>query len=193
MTDLTFEAFPKIARLKRPCVITEKVDGTNAQLVFNEDGAMLVGSRKRQIWPEGYGNKPKGCDNFAFANWAYAHQDQLFEFLGVGRHYGEWAGLGIQRGYGLDHKRFYLFNTGRFGKGRQEIPDDLRAVGLDVVPVLYSGDFDTTAVDRFMAELNGSSRVNGYNDPEGIIVYLTAAREYFKVTYEMDDGKWRHE
>jgi hypothetical protein len=31
-----FEEFPKIARLKRKVVITEKVDGTNAQIAFNE-------------------------------------------------------------------------------------------------------------------------------------------------------------
>jgi len=192
VTDLTFEPFPKIARLKRPCVITEKVDGTNAQLVFDAEGNMLVGSRKRQIWPEGHPEKPKGCDNFAFAQWAYVHQTELFEFLGVGRHYGEWAGLGIQRGYGLDHKRFFLFNAGRFGPGRQDIPEGLRAAGLDVVPVLYQGDFDTGAVDKVMADLRGNSRVNAWHDPEGVIVYMTASRELYKVTYEMDDGKWRH-
>ena len=193
MSELVFEPFPKIPRLKRPCVITEKVDGTNAQLCFDDDGNLLVGSRKRQIWPEGTPDKPKGCDNFAFAQWAYSHKDELFSFLGAGRHYGEWAGLGIQRGYGLDHKRFFLFNAGRFGPGRQEIPESLRAVGLDVVPVLYNGDFDTGAVDTVMANLRGASLVNGYPDPEGIIVYLTASRELYKVTYEMDDGKWRHE
>ena len=36
--DLTFEKFPEMARLKRQCVITEKLDGTNAQIVFSEDG-----------------------------------------------------------------------------------------------------------------------------------------------------------
>lgn len=193
MSELVFEPFPKIPRLKRPCVITEKVDGTNAQLCFDEQGNLLVGSRKRQIWPEGSIDKPKGCDNFAFAQWAYGHQDELFRFLGPGRHYGEWAGKGIQRGYGLDDKRFFLFNVGRFGPDRQEVPDDLREVGLDVVPTLYAGDFDTGAVDMVMEELRGRSRVNSFPDPEGIVVFLTASRELYKVTYEMDDGKWRHE
>lgn len=194
MTELTFEPFPKLARLKRGCTITEKIDGTNAQIVFNEHGDMLVGSRKRQIWPEGTMGRGKGCDNFGFAGWAYENRDALFEFLGPGRHYGEWAGLGIQRGYNLDHKRFFLFNTARFGPGRQEIPVDTLAE-LDVVPVLYEGDFTTSAVDEVMQELYDlGSIINPLDriEPEGVVVYHHALRSSFKVTYAMDDGKWRH-
>ena len=37
MTDqIQFEAFDKIPRLKRGCVITEKIDGTNAQIYIPE-------------------------------------------------------------------------------------------------------------------------------------------------------------
>jgi hypothetical protein len=202
MNELTFEPFPKLARLRRTCTITEKIDGTNAQIVFGADGELLVGSRKRAIYPEGtqfnaQGEVIKGTDNFGFAAWVYANRDELFEFLGEGRHYGEWAGVGIQRGYHLDHKRFFLFNSARFGPGRQEIPPSLRAKGLDVVPVLYEGEFTTDTVDNCMESLwaTGShvvSRLGHGHDPEGVVVYHHALRSYFKVTYDYDDGKWRH-
>ncbi len=107
--ELKFEPFNKIGRLKRTCTITEKIDGTNAQICFNAAGEMLVGSRKRQIWPEGFEGKDKGCDNAGFAKWAYENKDALFDFLGEGRHFGEWCGGKIQRGYGLTEKRFALF------------------------------------------------------------------------------------
>lgn len=197
-TVLEFEKFDKIARLKRTCTITEKIDGTNAQVVFDADGGMLVGSRKRRIYPEGTvtdatGKPIKGTDNFGFARWCYDNREALFEFLGEGRHYGEWAGAGIQRGYNLDHKRFYLFNTARFGPCRQEIPPALDRIGLDTVPTLFNGDFSSTVVDECMDFLhNNGSILNHATRPEGIVVYHTALRTYAKVTFEMDDGKWRH-
>ena len=36
-----FIEFPKMARLTRECIITEKIDGTNAQIAITEDGVML--------------------------------------------------------------------------------------------------------------------------------------------------------
>lgn len=186
--ELTFEPFAKMSRMKRGCTITEKIDGTNAQLVFDAEGNMLVGSRKRQIWPEGYEDKPKGCDNYGFAGWAYENQEDLFNFLGEGRHYGEWCGAGIQRRYGLDMKHFALFNTACFGPDAQEIPDYLRNIGLTSVPVLYQGVFTTDAVDEVMADLlkDGSEFAWGFMKPEGVVVYHHALRHYFKVTYEHD-------
>ena len=191
MTDLIFEPFPKIPRLKRGCVISEKVDGSNAQIVFDQYGNVLVGSRKRTIFPEGTVCQGlsiiKGTDNYGFAGWVQENQALLFRTLGPGRHYGEWAGLGIQRGYKLDHKRFFLFNTHRFGN----LPEDALNIGLDVVPVLYAGDFTTTAVDDAMEDLRvNGSRVDGVSNAEGVIVYHTAAQAYFKVTFDGDRGKW---
>lgn len=186
--ELIFEKFPSLKRMKRNCVITEKIDGTNAQICFDAEGNMLVGSRKRQIWPEGTTGKEKGCDNQGFAQWAYSLKEELFEFLGEGRHFGEWAGLGIQRKYGLKQKVFLLFNTARFGPGRQEIPEHLSLSGLGVVPVLYEGIFTTDAVDKTMAKLleTGSYIGQGFMNPEGVVVYHTALRDYFKITYEHD-------
>lgn len=191
MSDLEFIPFSKIGRMKRECTITEKIDGTNAQIVFNDAGELLVGSRKREIFPNGTEGKEKGCDNYGFAQWVYDNREPLFEFLGGGRHYGEWAGNGIQRGYGLDEKAFFLFNTFRFSEGRQEIPTELSDIGLKAVPVLYQGLFSSTVIDDAMTELlEGGSMLNENESPEGIIVYHHAIKTYFKVTYEYDgEGK----
>jgi len=186
--ELVFEEFQSIKRMKKNCVITEKIDGINVQICFSSNGNVLAGSRKRQIWPEGTKGKPKGCDNKGFAGWVYDNKEALFDFLGEGRHYGEWCGCGIQRRYGLNIKMFLLFNTARFGPGRQEIPEHLLNIGLGSVPVLYKGIFTTDAVDMAMERLktNGSS-INSFNKPEGVVVYHSALRSYFKVTYEHDD------
>ena len=49
-----FECFPMIARLTRNVVITEKIDGSNACILVNEDDTMQVGSRTRWITPDNY-------------------------------------------------------------------------------------------------------------------------------------------
>lgn len=193
---MEFEEFPKIGRLRQQCTITEKIDGTNAQICFNDSGEMLVGSRKREIFPESTAGQPKGCDNFAFARWADNYHVSLFEFLGEGRHYGEWAGLGIQRNYGLTEKRFYLFNSFRLTTNLQpiNIPECLIEAGLRVVPVLYQGDFSMQAVSEIMNNLkiNGSF-ISPFDNPEGIIVYHHGTHTYSKVTFEYDKGKWSRE
>ena len=94
-----------MARLSRECIITEKLDGTNAQICITEAGDFLVGSRTRWITPE--------YDNFGFARWAHENRDDLMT-LGVGKHFGEWWGMGIQRNYGLTERRFSLFNVTRW-------------------------------------------------------------------------------
>jgi len=195
--ELTFEKFEKIGRLNRSCTITEKIDGTNAQICFNAEGDMLVGSRKRQIWPAGYEGRiidrrvslpSNSCDNAGFAAWAYSNRDELFEFLGKGRHFGEWCGGKIQRGYGIPDKAFLLFNVNRFGPFRQEIPQSLMEIGLGTVPVLYQGPFSSNVIDDVMSDLavRGSAFVDGYMNPEGVVVYHHAIKKMFKVTYEHD-------
>ena len=185
--ELVFEPFEKLGRMNRGCTITEKIDGTNAQICFGADGDMLVGSRKRQIWPEGWEGKT-GCDNAGFAGWVYVNREALFEFLGEGRHFGEWCGGKIQRGYDMEEKRFLLFNTGRFGPDRQEIPEELKEVGLGVVPVLYQGMFTSDVVDEVMDSLKhyGSKISEGFMNPEGVVVYHQAIKKMFKVTYDHD-------
>ena len=169
-----FVAFPKIPRLSRRCVITEKIDGTNACIFIGEDGEFLVGSRTRWITPEN--------DNYGFARWAYEHKDELLK-LGPGRHFGEWWGQGIQRGYGLKEKRFSLFNTSRW------MDDAVRPACCHVVPVLYDGTFDGTEIHSALVGLvlAGSAAAPGFMRPEGIVIYHTAGNLYFKKTIEKDE------
>lgn len=182
-----FVEFPKIARLSREVVVTEKIDGTNAQVCIGDDGTVRAGSRNRWITPED--------DNFGFAAWVRDHADELAA-LGPGRHFGEWWGSGIQRGYGLPkgEKRFSLFNTGRWvqdGGDRPPLADGQRYAPLccHVVPVLWRGEFDTTVIHGLLAELRefGSDAAPGFMKPEGLIVYHVAGNLYFKKTIEKDE------
>lgn len=169
---MEFQAFPKIPRLKRDCIITEKIDGTNACIAIDSEGNFHVQSRSRIITPE--------ADNFGFARWAYEHKDELM-LLGHGYHYGEWWGAGIQRRYGLTEKRFSLFNTHR--------PVETLPPCVSQVPVLYKGPFTTDIVTNLVASLaiNGSVAAPGFMDPEGVVVYVAAARQMFKVTCQNDE------
>jgi hypothetical protein len=198
MTDLTFEPWPKIARLNRDCIITEKIDGTNAAvivveaspsdrhghphgttLVDTEDYLYLVAaqSRTRLITPD--------ADNFGFARWVHDNAEALAATLGTGRHFGEWWGQGIQRKYGLDHKRFSLFNVNRYGAL------DLSALpNVALVPTLYAGPFSTETVDSVVDGLRftGSKAAPGFPRPEGVVVFHVAAQTVFKVTCEGDEA-----
>lgn len=170
----TFQAFPKIARLNREIVITEKIDGTNACVIVGEDGTVAAQSRNRLITPED--------DNFGFAAWVRDHADCL-RHLGPGYHYGEWWGRGIQRGYGLSERRFSLFNTARW-----ENPH-VRPECCCVVPVLHRGvgfDFVHTTLQHLKAF--GSEAAPGFMQPEGIVVWHEASRQLFKVTCENDES-----
>jgi len=195
-----FEPFAKIGRLKRDMVITEKIDGTNAQvhiieadalavgidesnvLARNEAGdIMLAGSRSRYLSVGHDG--VKGQDNFGFAAWVKANADALWS-LGHGRHYGEWWGSGVQRGYGLTDKRFSLFNTRRWLDGKETLP-----ACCHLVPVLKHWTFDTTVIDEVITELseNGSAAAPGFMQPEGIVIYQVATGTLFKRTLDKDD------
>ena len=56
-----FREFPKMARLNRECLITEKIDGTNGCVVVAEDGEVYAQSRNRLLLSE--------TDGFGFALW----------------------------------------------------------------------------------------------------------------------------
>jgi hypothetical protein len=169
-----FQGFPKIPRLKRDCIVTEKIDGTNASIFIGEDGEFLVGSRNRWITPQ--------ADNYGFAKWAYDNKQELLK-LGPGHHFGEWWGKGIQRGYGIEDKRFSLFNTHRW----EHNPD--RPVCCGVVPVIYIGPFTDDAIDRciFSLQASGSYAAPGFMEPEGIVVYHKASGQMFKRTLKNDE------
>lgn len=244
-----FEPFPKVPRLSREMVITEKLDGTNAQVFIREAEvddfrlnaemnwpvivaqealppmAIYAGSRKRWIRPNA--GKALQTDNFGFASWVYDNAQELVK-LGPGTHYGEWWGQGIQRGYGLTEKRFSLFNVGRWRSihdhpGKSDpicqyagpgVPvkaaccsetcayeDHTHFIGrtvaphcCHVVPVLFRGTFGAGLSGLVMHHLSvsGSIAAPGFMNPEGIMIYHTAARQMFKKTFDGDaEGKER--
>lgn len=212
---MEFMAWPSIARLNREIIVTEKIDGTNAAVIieslgmYSPEGAMQVvsdhtdeyvthvlmpapvrgtfevlevgaQSRKRLISPLD--------DNFGFATWVHGNATELVQALGEGRHYGEWWGSGVQRGYGLSkgEKRFSLFNVKRW----EDV--DFRDYGLPnvaCVPVLYRGPFSQGVINGLVEELRsqGSLAAFGFDRPEGVVVYHTAANTLFKVTLENDE------
>lgn len=171
---MDFVGFPKIPRLTRTIIVTEKIDGTNASIHIGEDGEFLVGSRNRFITPED--------DNFGFAAWAIENRSEL-EKLGPGRHYGEWWGRGIGRKYDKDNREFWLFNTARWGD------PEVRPKCCGVVPVLLTRGYSDTAVDGVMELLRrkGSVAAPGFMNPEGIVVYHTASQQMYKKTLEKDE------
>lgn len=204
--DAAFRPFPKIPRFFREITITEKLDGTNAQVLIayepdhpeaDDTGfIVLAGSRQRYLTPEGLG--PKGSDNFGFAAWVHLNRQELKEVLGPGRHFGEWYGKGIQRGYGLTERRFALFNTEKWKgpRGVCIVPSKEPALTppscCEVVPVLYQGPMlsaSTIWAHVHQLEEYGSVAVPGYMKPEGLIVYHHAADRTFKVTCGGDGAK----
>lgn len=191
-TPPAFQAYPKTPRFNRSVVVTEKIDGSNAQILITDydechegeavafgfiEGnpvSMFAGSRNRWVTPG------KQTDNYGFASWCAANSDELFK-LGMGQHFGEWWGLGIARGYNQPEKRLSLFNTARWGDHNPDTP-----ACCSVVPVLYEGSMDK--LDSVLALLReqGSVAAPGFMNPEGIIVYHTASRQPYKVLLDND-------
>ncbi len=188
-----FIEFPKMARLKRECIITEKIDGTNACIRITEDGQFFTGSRTRWITPDD--------DNYGFSRWSHEHKEELLS-LGIGNHFGEWWGSGCQRGYGLikGEKRWSMFNVGRWCLHSQKplrIPtadtriekwQDVLPACCHLVPVLFRGEFDTDRVDECLEDLRiqGSRAAPGFMKPEGVVCFHVAANVGFKTTLEKD-------
>jgi len=182
--------------------VTEKIDGTNAAVVieeldettvndtqefvfikykpetdFGQWYAVSAQSRHRVITPED--------DNYGFAAWVRDNAVSLVQDLGSGYHFGEWFGLGIQRGYGLQRKRFALFNSGWwFGAC-------FKTLGLEVVPLLYRGRFSEEKIRVCLEGLriNGSEVSYGFARPEGVVVYHEKSRQSFKITLDVDGYK----
>lgn len=170
-----FQPFPKISRWSREVIITEKIDGTNAQVVVSDDGSSVcAGSRSRFITPE--------ADNFGFAKWVEANAEEL-KRLGPGTHYGEWMGQGIQRGYGLKEKRFYLFNVSRW--------EAERPACCHVVPVLcrcHADDLNVHVANMMQVlRESGSFAVPGFMKPEGVVIFHVAGNALFKKTLDRDE------
>jgi hypothetical protein len=175
-----FQAWPKIPRLENERFqISEKIDGTNGCIIITLHNQMgnknciytdyiydvYAQSRSKLITPEN--------DNFVFAKWVKENAVQLINDLGVGYHYGEWWGQGINRGYGLDHKRFSLFNLRKQSSICYNVP----------VISMQEGRFDMESlnIDVEYLKKNGSFAAPEYMKPEGLVIYAEKAKCYWKV------------
>lgn len=191
-----FPKFGKIPRWNREVTVTEKIDGTNGVIAIAhiadiatqmewgypvilaqgpDDLVLYAGSRNRWLTVQ--------QDNHGFAEWAFSVAPELFK-LGPGVHYGEWYGRGIQRGYGLNEKRFMLFNQTRWAD------PEVRPSVCEVSTVLWQGNGHDVGPGVAWAEAilrhNGSYHVPGYDRPEGLVIYHHASNSLFKVTLEND-------
>lgn len=197
---MEFKPFPKIERIgKVNMQITQKIHGSNAQVYISmadvvffrdefeyEEGAIKVdgeyyilrcGSRTRWIVP--------GDDNYGFAAFVYANAEEFIRCLGVGQHFGEWAGPGINSGEGLTEKTFVLFDYWKFPPERKLPPQTI------VVPVLYQGVMELGKIDEVMDELktNGSKLALGFMRPEGVVISAMGTR--YKKVFQAEETQWK--
>lgn len=171
---MEFVEYGKTPRLFRDIVITEKIDGSNCVIGIDaEDGIVRAGSRTKWL---------DDADHFEFRKWCHENRDSLIEDLGTGLHRGEWFGMGMQRKYGMDHREFALFNTGKW----KDV--EFKTKNLRTVPILYEGVWDHFAIQRALDELiyHGSLAAPGFMRPEGICIFHTQANIVFKVLVEND-------
>lgn len=209
-----FQPYGKTPRLNKQITVTEKIDGSNCAVMIrplpanvdcyehetvvrfpkNEGGdysELAVGaqSRNRLIKPG------KQSDNAGFAAWVWDNAYELVRGLGVGRHFGEWWGPGVQFDYGIEGKRFSLFNPFTFGTaGNDEVPSALAEVGVRVVPLLLQwGHFDSTRIDGVVTTLvelgSAAAALEGVSGAkaEGVIVRHSASGQLYKRLIENDD------
>lgn len=157
---MEFKSFNKIPRVSNNAIIiTEKIDGTNALIAISNKGDFYTGSRNRWLTPED--------DNYGFSKWANENKEELME-LGPGYHYGEWYGLGIQRGYGLEEKRFMLFDVHRW-------VNITAPKCCEVATILGSSMKDAKEILE-----QGSVHVPRWDRPEGFVIYQTATKSLLK-------------
>ena len=149
----------------------------NSFTVIEHFTDILCGSRTRWITPED--------DNYGFARHVYAHKEEFIEKLGVGQHFGEWAGPGINSGEGLTEKLFILFDHWKYPPERPLPPKTV------VVPVLYQGQMDLSVIETVMNDLktNGSKLVQGFMRPEGVVIQTLGTR--YKKVFDAEETQWK--
>lgn len=199
---MEFKPFPKIQNLSKiEMVLTQKIHGTNAQIFIAEVPSNLVwfngveqvdpnvvtlegkhyiiraGSRTRWIYP--------GDDNYGFAAFVDLHKEEFIRKLGVGQHFGEWAGPGINSGEGLSERVFVLFSWWQFSPDRELPPS------TTIVPLLYKGPFNLEVIDSVMEDLktNGSKLAPGFMRPEGVVVDVLGHK--LKKVFNPEETQWK--
>lgn len=164
ITMIEFKKWPKIGRgdpLPLMVTITEKIDGMNACIVIKDGKLAAVQSRNSFLTK---------IDGTGLLYWARNNADELAT-MGDGYHYGEWAGLGIQKNrHKIDGRKFFLFNTKRWGTERPSC--------CNVVPVMYEGELRKGNIAQCLEYL-----LNGADNPEGVVVYYHFFDTYTKHTF----------
>lgn len=188
-----FKKFKSIPRLLKECLISEKLDGSNGLIYIDENNHIFVGSRNRWLWASSQDEIYN--DNHGFAFWVKNNEKKLLK-LGQGYHYGEWVGKKIQRSYGLEEKKFYLFNINKWhkkeprlssidNKTKEEKYTEECPKCCEVVPVLFEGLFTTENIEMTLARLKEhGSYIASFMNPEGIIIYHKASGYLFKKTFD---------
>jgi hypothetical protein len=176
-----FKKFSKIEWLDSVTMtITQKMHGTNAQILIqkNSDGEleMHCGSKTRWLTPV--------SDNYGFCQWANENKEELINFLGEGRHYGEWCGPGINSGEGLEEKTLFLFEFWKH-KDKPSFPKNVRCV-----PVLHRGAFSPDFIKLNMLKLkyDGSYAVSGFYNVEGAVIQIGETR--YKQVFKPEETQW---
>jgi hypothetical protein len=177
---MEFKEFPKIQQLlKTRLQITQKLNGTNAQVViFDTPGGIDIkcGSRNRWITPDD--------DNFGFARFVYENKADFIEKLGIGTHFGEWCGPGIQSSEGLSVRTFVLFEHWKYPSDR------LLPVNTIPVPVLYIGTYEDNVIAETISKfkIEGSKLVPGFMRVEGVVVNLGGHN--YKYVFDAEETAW---
>lgn len=190
---MEFKPFPSIKRINNAHMqITQKIHGSNAQILIttevpgDAEGLLVhvgginyrvfVGSRTRWIKPD--------SDNYGFATFVYNNAEEFVNKLGVGQHFGEWAGPGINSGEGLTEKTFVIFDYWKYPAERP-LPPQTR-----VMPVLYTGGMDLSQIELVMQDLkqNGSKLVPGFMRPEGAVISIDGVR--YKKVFNAEEIAW---
>ncbi len=185
-SPIEFKPWGKIPRFDDVRMrITQKMHGTNAQIVIENDvdaGVMRIkaGSRTRYLTQEN--------DNYGFARFVHDNAEDLIEILNEGTHYGEWCGPGINSGEGLKEKTLFLFNVPKF----RHFIEHREHPQVSCVPILYEGPFSTDIIDQVFKWLKreGSHAVEPgtFDRVEGIVIEVAGKR--FKKVFDVDDTGW---
>lgn len=180
--ESNFVEFNKIENFdKLTMVITQKIHGTCAQILIKKtdlgEFIFKVGSKNRWLSEEN--------DNYGFCAWCNKNKEILIEFLGEGRHYGEWCGPGINSGEGLKERTLVLF---AWYNNTKEIP----LPNIKFVPVLQERTyFSVLKISDVMYDLkeNGSRLVEGYMNPEGVVIDIGGLK--YKKVFTPEETKWK--
>lgn len=184
-TEVEFKGWPKTPRLTNETFsITEKLDGTNAQIYIHEDGTIQAGSRTQWLSEE--------KDNYGFYKWVQERRGSLITNLAPGRYYGEFIGAGIQRKYNLSpDKRLYLFHLREnmlLCEPKSVCLSTLCDASVYFIPMLAEDiPFNIlleTILDTHMSLLKNGSSVNNYKYPEGMIIKSSSGQRWKFFVYE---------